>query len=302
MKPLLTTGNITYLIETANQKYILRICPEGPRFRSKQEIAGELELIDYLLKNKFPAPIPIADKKGERIIEWKGNYGYIKKYDNGITILDPNSEQVKMFGRTIGWLHHLISGFKTKNKREHIFDLAETKKNFSSNKKIILRSNFKNKEQFIEKIKDELFRLDFPDDLPKGMIHEDLGKRHVLWQGKEISYILDFDRCYYGKIILDLGQACRGWCFVNDWKNWSNENFESLISGYQNKRRLTDIEKKYCFPAIKFAVLERSIAFALRFILATNDSEDEKFAYQSVFDIMKLLNINKDQINQILKL
>jgi len=66
---------------------------------------------------------------------------------------------------------------------------------------------------FVIKFEKEISNLSFPKELPQGMIHEDLGKRHVLWQNNKISGILDFDRCYYGKLILDLGQAVRGWCF-----------------------------------------------------------------------------------------
>lgn len=302
-KPMLTSGNIAYLIKTEKGKFVLRLCPEGPRFRSKGEITAELEFIDYLLKNGFPTPVPITKKNSQRIIKWRGKFGYLRKFDDGKSILNPGITQIKKFGQTVGWLHNLSCSFKPKNKRKHIFNPEETKKYFKSNKKFILKSNFKNKEEFVKKLEKELSELDFPENIPQGMIHEDLGRRHILWKGgNKISCILDFDRCYYGKFVLDLGQVCRGWCFINNWREWSNRNFQALICAYQNKRKLSKFEKKYLTDAIKFGILERSIAFCLRFIEATKDIEDERFANHSLFTSMDLIEHNRKKIEKFLKI
>ena len=53
IESLATSGNITYLIKTKNKTCLLRLCPGGQRWRSKGEIAAELELINHLLKNNF---------------------------------------------------------------------------------------------------------------------------------------------------------------------------------------------------------------------------------------------------------
>jgi homoserine kinase type II len=279
IKSVPTSGNITFLIDTVLGKYILRLCPKGDRWRSREEIAAELELIDYLKKHKFPAPCPIAKKTGEIIIEHKNKFGYLRKYNPGKATLKPNIKQVNEFGKTVGWFHSLIGDYKTKHKREHIWDLDTTKKYFLELKEAILKSNFPKADDFVAGLEKELSNLSFPNELPRGMIHEDLGKRHILWKNNKISCILDFDRCYYGKLILDLGQAIRGWCFTDNWQKWSNKNLEALLNGYFQKRKLTNLEKKYLFDAVKFGVLERGFAFCLRFIEATQDPEDSDFAH-----------------------
>ncbi|GAG28760.1 unnamed protein product, partial [marine sediment metagenome] len=63
----------------------------------------------------------------------------------------------------------------------------------------------------------------------------------------------------------------------------------ALLKGYSQKRKLTDLEKEHLFEAIKFAVLERGLAFCLRFIEVSQDSTDQQFAQQSVFDLLKIL-------------
>lgn len=301
-EPILSSGNISYLIDSSKGKFFLRLCPDGFRFRTKEEVSAELELIDHLLKNNFPAPVTVAQKNGEVILEYQGKYGYLRRYNESEAILEPTLAQVGQFGETLGWFHSLIEGYKSNNSREHIFDLEETKKNLEEDKEMILRSKFKNTGEFVEKVEIELAKLNFPDDLPKGMIHEDLGKRHVLWQNGKISLLVDFDRSYYGKLILDLGQAARGWCFVDDWSAWSNKNFQALISGYQKKRKLTQLEKELLLDAVKFGVLERGISFCLRFIEVTGDPKDEDFAWKSAFDFLKMLEDNREELNKVLGL
>ncbi|MBU2263161.1 hypothetical protein KJ750_00675, partial [Patescibacteria group bacterium] len=112
------------------------------------------------------------------------------------------------------------------------------------------------------------------------------------------------DRSYYGKLIFDLGQACRGWCFVSDWKKWSNKNFRALIKGYEKERKLSSLEKKHLIDAIKFGILERGLAFALRYILVTKDSEDEKYAWHSISNngLMGMTEKNRGTIEKFLKI
>lgn len=305
IEPIKTSGNLSFLVRADSGDYFLRICPEGQRWRSKEEIASELELIDHLNKNNFSAPKLIAKINEDFIIEYEGKFGYLRKYDSSDAILNPNIAEVEEFGRTLGWLHSLLEGYQTKNKRNHFFDLETTKKNFLEDKPIILKSDLPDKENFINNFEKELFSLSFPDNLPKGMIHEDLGKRHILWKDGKISCIIDFDRTYYGKLIIDLGQAIRGWCIIDD-SLWSNENFEALLKGYLEKRKLTDLEKQYLFDAVKFGILERGLSFCLNYVYASQSDEAAEYAHKSASNnekdgLIGMLNKNKAKFLKILE-
>lgn len=304
IKSLATSGNITYIIKTNRNNYLLRLCPTGQRWRSKKEIAAEIELLDYLKRKKFPVTVPLKNKKGEKIIFWGKHYGYIREFASVKAKLKPSTAEIKKFGELIGQFHNVVENFKTRNKRQHIFDLIETQKYFNRKKNEILKSDFKNKKEFVARFRKEIFSLNFPKGLAKGTIHEDLGKRHVLWQNGKIAAIVDFDRSYFGFLILDLGEAVRGWCFVDNWRKWSDKNFKALIDGYQEKRKLTRIEKKYLVDAIKFGILERVLSFCLRFIKVTRDPEDEKFAWHSISErgLLGMVNANKKKIEKIIKI
>ena len=298
--PFPTSGNIAYKIETSKGKYFLRLCPDGQRWRSKGEIQAEIELLEYLKKRRFPVSEPICAKNGKKIISLGNRHGYLRKFIEGKEKLHPMREEIKKLGKILGTFHTLTENYKTAHKRKHVWDLNQTKKYFKEDRKIILKSNFKDKKKFVHLVEQELSKLHFPQNLPSGTIHEDLGKRHVIWNRGKIVSVIDFDRAYYGKLVLDLGQAARGWCFKNNWKSWSNENLKALLQGYESKRRLTLLEKKYLQDAIKFAILERAISFALRYAHTTHDVKDEKFALDSLSTLLSLINRNEAAIGEII--
>ena len=299
IKPLETSGNITYIVETTQKKYILRLSPFGFRYRSIKEIQAEIELIEHLTKHAVPSPKPVATKKGDTVVSWKKHYGYLREFNEGKEKVNPTLNEIEKFGEWLGSFHAATEHFKTKNKRVHRWDIQTTKNNFVFDSEIILKSSFPNKKAFLKKFSSELSKFDLPKKLPKGTIHEDLGKRHVFWEKDSIVGVIDFDRAYYGELILDIGQACRGWCFSKDWNTWRTTNFTALLTGYQKKRTLTDTEKKYLFDAIRFGVIERSLSFALRFT-NTKDSAHAEYAWKSVTTLLDILDKNKNKIEAII--
>ncbi|MCX6798334.1 MAG: phosphotransferase [Candidatus Falkowbacteria bacterium] len=195
----------------------------------------------------------------------------------------------------------VLENYQTKNKRLHVFDLTATKKYFRAQKNNILKSNFLNKRPFVAALEKELFSLKFPATLPKGMIHEDLGRRHVLWQKDRIDAIIDFDRSYFGYLLFDLGQAGRAWGFKNNWHSFDRVGLARLLRGYQTERKLTKLEKELLPDAIKFAILERALSFCTRYLNFSKDPKDQAFAWNSVFKQLPLIDKNRGFIIETLK-
>ncbi len=294
--PVETSGNLAYSIEASTGIYFLRLCPEhGPRWRSESEIQAEVELLDHLAQHIFPVLPALADKDGKRVITWENHNGYLRAFAEGEPKLQPTLGEVETFGKSLGTFHTLIEKYKTPHAREHVWDPEHTKRYFMEDKEILLRSNLTNAKEFIRIVEQRLEALYFPENLSAGTIHEDLGKRHVLWRDDTITSVIDFDRAYYGKLVFDLGQAARGWCFTDEWKTWSDERFRALVRGYEKARRLTELEKEFVRDAIAFAILERAISFALRYVLDTHDPADETFAWSSVTE--HLASIDASDLN-----
>jgi homoserine kinase type II len=291
-KKLTSHSNYSYLLITNSGKFVLRLSGDFNRARTKSEIKGELLILDLLKKKNYPVINCENNKNGQIIICFKNHYGYIRKFAEGKQIKEnPSSKQVYKVGRILGRLHKITKNYKAANLRSRInFDIDTTKKYFKKEKKLILKSNFK--ENFVKIFEKELNQIKIEKNLPKGVIHEDLGKRHVFWRKDEISAVIDFDRSYYGFLILDLGQTLRGWCFVDDWSEWSKFNCRLFLKGYERERKLNKNEKKFLLAAIKFGILERALSFCAMSIYHKNNKiENEEFAKYSLFKLLNKIEI-----------
>ena len=99
--------------------------------------------------------------------------------------------------------------------------------------------------------------LNWPKNLPKGIIHADLFPDNVFFDKKKISGILDFYFSCYDFLIYDLAITINAWCFNKGKFNQSF--FNKIIKGYQSERKLTEIEKT------QFNIIIRGAS--LRFLL-----------------------------------
>jgi len=278
IKRLETSGNLTFLISTDKSKYILRLCGDKPRDRTYEEILSETKLLKFLVRNNIPVPDPI-EINNDFVILINNRNGILYEYLEGNVIEIPNLTHCFNVGEILGKIHNLTSNFEHPHKRRR-WDLESTKEFFQEIKEELSKDKFLQERKFIESVESALNDLNFSEELPCGVIHEDLGKRHVLFDGNKISRILDWDRSYNGQFILDLGQTIRGWCF-NDWKEWDKEKFHSVLNGYESQRKLTPLEEEYLLKAIKFGLIERALAFATLF-LNNKKIEDGEFAITSM--------------------
>lgn len=103
----------------------------------------------------------------------------------------------------------------------------------------------------------------WPRGLPDGVIHADLFPDNVMWQGRNISGILDFYFACTDALAYDLAITLTAWCFEardEDEGEINTEKFRAMIEGYESLRPLD--------PAEKMALPTLMRGAALRFLLS----------------------------------
>ncbi len=295
-----TTGNIGFIITAEKKKFFLRLCPTGRRERSADEIYSEISLLKRLARNNFPIVLPLRADDGSEVVSIGEHHGYLRQFIEAKYRNNPSLSDIHELGRTLGRYHRLIESYRPSRPRKHRFDYHTTLRHWHDVKNEVLESEIFSAAKFVEGFEKEMSRLRFPNGLPRGFIHEDLGKRHVLWNGSEIIAIIDFDRAYFGPLILDLGQAIRGWCFVDDWRRFSIKNVKTLLSGYCSQRSLVSAEKDCLIDSIKFAILERAQSFFLRAVFGDAEEGDIRFAMDCVFRQVPLVEKNRKTVQSLL--
>lgn len=83
-------------------------------------------------------------------------------------------------------------------------------------------------------------RAGTPAGLPTGVIHGDLFRDNVRWDGDRIVAILDWESASDGALAYDLMVAVLAWCF-GDSLSW--ELASAMVSGYASVRPLEPLER-----------------------------------------------------------
>ncbi len=92
--------------------------------------------------------------------------------------------------------------------------------------------------------------------LPAGLIHGDLFRDNVLWEGDRLSALLDFESACHGTYAYDLAVTILSWCFGDDLEP---HLAAGMIRGYQRVRTLTEVERAGLHAEARFAALRFTI-------------------------------------------
>lgn len=78
-----------------------------------------------------------------------------------------------------------------------------------------------------------------PVGLPRGVVHGDLFRDNVLWQGEQVVALLDWESASDGVLVYDLAVTLLAWC-CGDTFDWTLAR--ALVSGYSEQRALSGSE------------------------------------------------------------
>ena len=126
---LKTSGNISYLIKSQNNKYILRLCGAERRFRCKNEVLSEICLLKFLNKSKFPVP-KLVSFKGNELISLRNRNGIWYSYVEGEVLNNCKENHCYELGVFLSNLHNTTVNFSIPFERKK-WDLDTTKELFS---------------------------------------------------------------------------------------------------------------------------------------------------------------------------
>ncbi|HKQ71326.1 MAG TPA: phosphotransferase, partial [Polyangiaceae bacterium] len=112
-------------------------------------------------------------------------------------------------------------------------------------------------------------------DLPHGIIHGDLFRDNVLWEGGTPSALLDFESACDGSWTYDIMVTMLAWCYGDDLDEALGR---ALFAGYAKVRRPSDVELRALgaegrIAALRFTVT-RITDFAMRTGLGARVTKD----------------------------
>ena len=281
--------NTNYYIETKDKKYILTIYEKRVK---EEDLPFFSNLMSQLHRSDFLSPVPIFNNKKKAITNYKSKKMMITSFLDGKAKEILNPENCKSIGQEAAKLHKITKTFKIKRKNDlsvkswrKIFDTVKDKCN----------QIHKDLPKLIEQNLSDVEK-NWPNDLPKGIIHADLFSDNIFFKNEVLSGIIDFYFSCNDFFAFEIAICFNALCFDGKKDNLSFNvtKAKNFINGYNSIRPITDEEKKY------IKVLSQGAA--LRFLLtrvfdALNTIEGAVVKVKDPIEYLKRLEFHKNSKN-----
>ena len=231
--------NTNYFIKTKKGKFILTIFEN--RVNSK-DIPFFINLMKFLNQNNFISPNPIENINGEILNNFKTKQYIIVNFLEGKPRVKISSNDCYLVGDLIGNIQHKSKNFSFI--RKNSLSLEGCNKIFQDCKKSI-------SEKEINILSDGLYDLiennldncikNWPNHLPKGIIHGDLFPDNIFFLNNRVSGVIDFYFSCVDIKIYEIAIVINAWCFEQN-NTLNVEKVKNLVKGFTLHNNLTKDE------------------------------------------------------------
>jgi homoserine kinase type II len=235
-------SNSNWLIETTGQdgsgaRFILTMYEARV---AVEDLPFFLGLLDHLAAKGSPVPRTIHDRDGAPFRLVRGKAVALIEFLPGVSVDEPSAAQARAVGRALAGLHLDSADFS--GKRANAMGPQQWHDLLSQCGQQGLRSIDPSLPALVE---DELRQLtaNWPQGLPRSVIHADLFPDNVLLLGNEVTGLIDFYFACNDITAYDLAVTHTAWCFTKNG-GFRPEIAEALLAGYRERRPLSAAERE----------------------------------------------------------
>jgi len=229
--------NTNYFVDTikdgAELRYVLTIFEH----HDLEEMQYYLNLMHHLADHKVPSANPVADNEGHYLRLFAGKPIALVERLAGGSITETTVSICQQIGVAMGKMHTAGLSFEQHQpnpRGPHWF--VETA-NALQEKLPAEDLNLLNDEIAFQKANRDA-------ELPRGTVHADLFRDNSLWEGDQLSGIIDFYYANDDALLYDLAVTANDWCVFDDF-SLDKDKVQAFLNGYHQYRPLTDVEQQY---------------------------------------------------------
>ncbi len=245
--------NSNFAIElSGGERRFLRVCEES----SLIEVAAQNRLLAHLVGCGVPTPAPMVRVDGEgTVAEHAGKPAVVFPFVPGEWVRQSRVDvsRTVAIGRAVAAIH--AAGIDYPDAPPSRFDAARLRERLVKLDAGGHGGEIAAAVKMIRIVMDELDRRAIEPAITT-VIHGDVFRDNVLWQGDSLSAILDFESASLGHPSFDLMVTLLAWCFTD---RLDQDLCRALVRGYQSQRTLSPSEVAACYDqaraaAVRFAI------------------------------------------------
>ena len=281
--------NTNYFLSVEKKKFILTIYEK--RVKS-EDLPFFSDLMSSLNKSNFKCPAPIINKKNKTITDFEGKKLMIVSFLEGKAKQNLSPSNCKSIGIEIAKMHKITKDFKFS--RENDLSVKSWRSLFDSVKGKCSKIHKDLPKLIEENLKD--VEKNWPNDLPRGIIHADLFHDNIFFLQDKFNGIIDFYFSCEDFFAFEIAICFNALCFdgLKDNLSFNVTKAKNFIDGYTSIRKLNEKEKN------NIKVLSQGAA--LRFLLtrvfdALNTVEGAIVKIKDPIEYLKRLEFHKNSKN-----
>lgn len=222
--------NTNYFVTTSSGRYVLTLFEKN----AAEELPYFLDLMAHLAERDIPCPRPVVKHDGASLSELNGKPAALVSCLRGRSLETPAPSHCAEVGRVMAAMHVAGQTFPA-----HMENPRGAKWRVLMAVKV---AGFLDPEDHAMLGKELVFQTGFNTaHLPQGVIHADLFRDNVLFDGDVLGGVIDFYYACNDALLYDVAIAANDWCVTEDG-SLDGSLLEALLQAYHAVRPLTKAE------------------------------------------------------------
>lgn len=235
-------SNSNWLIETrasggGQTRFILTMYEKRMEV---EDLPFFLGLLDHLAARGCPVPRTIHDREGAAYRLHDGKALALIEFLPGVSVTQPTPEQARAVGGALAQIH--IAGADFKGSRKNGLGPEDWRALADACGPEGLDSIDPRLAGLVERELSEI-AANWPDALPRSVIHADLFPDNVLMLGAQVTGLIDFYFACTEITAYDVAVTHAAWCFSSDGRRFDPALSAALLAGYEAARPLSAEER-----------------------------------------------------------
>ena len=235
--------NTNYFVTTSNGRFVLTLFEK----LGAKELPFYLNLMAHLARHGIPCPSPVANRHNNFLGELNGKPACIVSRLAGKSLTQPTVANCAAVGAMLGQMHEAGLSFDEtmKNPRDAIWRAA------AANQVVPFLSP---QDAALLQSEVEFHARHTLASLPQGIVHADLFRDNVLFDGERIGGLIDFYFACNDCLLYDVAITVNDWC-MGEGGQLDEARTRGLLDAYHAVRPFTQMEAALWPVALRVAAL-----------------------------------------------
>jgi len=240
--------NTNYFVTTTQDRFVLTLFEHN----TIDELPYFIDLMSHLATHDVPCPKPISNKSGVSLHMLNGKPAVLISCLKGQDVSVPNVMQCAEVGAVLARMHMAGQSFAAQPAYQHHRNPRDAEWRKQTAEKVMAHLSPDDQQLLKATL---AFQESFDSSsLPRGVIHADLFRDNVLFDGDRIGGLIDFYYACHDVLAYDLAIAVNDWC-VNADGSLDAPRLNAMLQAYEAVRPFEPAEKLAWNSLLRIAAL-----------------------------------------------